>query len=200
MENGDFWSTDMNSFNHYAYGSVADWVYEKAAGITPLEDYPGFGKVLIKPYPDDRMEWLEAAIDTRNGKISSKWTHTEDGIRYDIETAVPATVEIGVMKVLGCLVKDIKRQFLLEAGLIGLAGGVVGILISYILSYLINKYGAGIMGAIVGTGTEGKLSVIPFWLPFAAVAFGMLVGLLSGYFPARRATKIRAIEAMKTEG
>ena len=110
------------------------------------------------------------------------------------------TKEIGVMKVLGCLVKDIKRQFLLEAGLIGLAGGVVGILISYILSYLINKYGAGIMGAIVGTGTEGKLSVIPFWLPFAAAAFGMLVGLLSGYFPARRATKIRAIEAMKTEG
>ena len=99
MENGDFWSTDMNSFNHYAYGSVADWVYEKAAGITPLEDYPGFRKVLIKPYPDDRMEWLEAAIDTRNGKISSKWTHTEDGIRYDIETAVPATVEIGEMKV-----------------------------------------------------------------------------------------------------
>ena len=99
MENGDFWSTDMNSFNHYAYGSVADWVYEKAAGITPLEDYPGFRKVLIKPYPDDRMEWLEAAIDTRNGKISSKWTHTEDGIRYDIETAVPATVEIGDMKV-----------------------------------------------------------------------------------------------------
>lgn len=89
----------MNSFNHYAYGSVADWVYEKAAGITPLEDYPGFGRVLIKPYPDDRMDWLEAAIDTRNGKISSKWTHTEDGIRYDIETAVPATVEIGDMKV-----------------------------------------------------------------------------------------------------
>jgi len=110
------------------------------------------------------------------------------------------TKEIGVMKVLGCLVKDIKRQFLLEAGLIGLTGGVVGILISYILSYLINKYGAGIMGAIVGSGTEGNLSVIPFWLPFAAAAFGMLVGLLSGYFPARRATKIRAIEAMKTEG
>ena len=42
MENGDFWSTDMNSFNHYAYGSVADWVYEKAAGIRPLEEYPGF--------------------------------------------------------------------------------------------------------------------------------------------------------------
>lgn len=110
------------------------------------------------------------------------------------------TKEIGVMKVLGCLVRDIKRQFLLEAGLIGLLGGVVGIMISYILSYLINKYGAGIMSSLIGTGTTGNLSVIPFWLPFAAAAFGMLVGLLSGYFPARRATRIRAIEAMKTEG
>lgn len=99
MENGDFWSTDMNSFNHYSYGAVADWVYEKASGITPLEEYPGFAKVVIKPMPDDRMEWLEASIDTRNGKISSKWTHTPDGIRYDIETAVPATVEIGEMKI-----------------------------------------------------------------------------------------------------
>ncbi len=110
------------------------------------------------------------------------------------------TKEIGVMKVLGCLVRDIKRQFLLEAGLIGLLGGIIGILISYVLSFLINKYGAGIMGSLVGSGTAGELSVIPFWLPFAAAAFGMLVGLLSGYFPARRATRIRAIEAMRTEG
>ncbi len=110
------------------------------------------------------------------------------------------TKEIGVMKVLGCLVRDIKRQFLLEAGLIGLLGGVVGISISYVLSFLINKYGKGIMSSLVGTSTTGDLSIIPFWLPFAAAAFGMLVGLLSGYFPARRATRIRAIEAMKTEG
>ncbi|MCH5272879.1 MAG: ABC transporter permease [Lachnospiraceae bacterium] len=110
------------------------------------------------------------------------------------------TKEIGIMKVLGCLVRDVKRQFLLEAGLIGLLGGIVGIIISYVLSHLINTYGSGIMGSIVGTETTGALSVIPFWLPFAAAAFGMLVGLLSGYFPARRATRIRAIEAMKTEG
>jgi len=110
------------------------------------------------------------------------------------------TKEIGVMKVLGCLVRDIKRQFLLEAGLIGLLGGIIGILVSYLLSFLINKYGSGIMESLVGTGTTGKLSVIPFWLPFAAAAFGMWIGVLSGYLPARRATRIRAIEAMKTEG
>lgn len=98
MENGDFWSADMNSFNHYAYGSVADWVYEKAAGITLLEEYPAFEKVLIKPMADDRIEWLEAGIDTRHGKVSSKWTHTPDGIRYEIETAMPAIIEIGERK------------------------------------------------------------------------------------------------------
>lgn len=49
MENGDFWSTDMNSFNHYAYGAVADWVYEAAAGIQTVEDAPGFARVKIAP-------------------------------------------------------------------------------------------------------------------------------------------------------
>lgn len=98
MENGDFWSTDMNSFNHYAYGSVADWVYEKAAGIRPLEEYPGFQKVLIKPMADRRLKWLEASVDTRNGKVASKWICTPEGIRYEIETAVPAVIEIGDKK------------------------------------------------------------------------------------------------------
>jgi alpha-L-rhamnosidase len=100
MENGDFWSKDMNSFNHYAYGSVADWVYEKAAGIRLLEEYPGFAKVKIKPMPDGRLEWLEAGMDTRHGRISSRWTHTPDGIRYEISTAVPAIVEIGGLQTL----------------------------------------------------------------------------------------------------
>lgn len=95
MEDGSFWSEDMNSFNHYAYGSVADWVYEKAAGIRLLEEAPGFSKVKIQPLADERLGWLEASIDTRNGKISSKWTYTPQGIRYDIETAVPAAVVIG---------------------------------------------------------------------------------------------------------
>lgn len=95
MENGDFWSTDMNSFNHYAYGAVGAWVYEKAAGIVLPEDAPGFVRVKIQPMPDARLEWLEAVINTKYGKISSKWTHTPDGIRYDIETPVPAEICVG---------------------------------------------------------------------------------------------------------
>ena len=98
MENGEFWSTDMNSFNHYAYGSVADWVYEKAAGIQRLEEAPGFERVKIQPVADSRLGWLEASVQTIEGKISSKWMYTDDGIRYDIETAVPAEIVIGERK------------------------------------------------------------------------------------------------------
>ena len=98
MENGEFWSTDMNSFNHYAYGSVADWVYEKAAGIQRLEEAPGFERVKIQPVADRRLGWLEASVQTIEGKISSKWMYTDDGIRYDIETAVPAEIVIGERK------------------------------------------------------------------------------------------------------
>lgn len=94
MENGEFWSTDMNSFNHYSYGSVADWVYEKAAGIQVLEEYPGFEKVRIAPHPDERLQWLEASIETRHGLVSSKWMYEGDRIRYDIVVDMPAEIII----------------------------------------------------------------------------------------------------------
>lgn len=94
MEDGSFWDKIMNSYNHYAYGAVADWVYEKAAGIQTVEVQPGFAKVRIAPVPDRRLEWLEASIMTRHGLIRSKWIHTGDGTRYEIETAVPATIVI----------------------------------------------------------------------------------------------------------
>ena len=114
------------------------------------------------------------------------------------------TKEIGIMKVLGCLVKDIKKLFLFEAGMIGLIGGIIGIGFSYAASWAINKYGQPLFASLMQSSGvydlgDSKFSIIPFWLPFAAAGFGMLVGVLSGYFPARRATRISAIEAMKTE-
>lgn len=93
-EDGSLWNTIMNSYNHYAYGAVADWVYEKAAGIQTVEAEPGFAKVRIAPSPDERLEWLEASIMSRHGEIRSKWTNTGNGIRYEIKTAVPATIVI----------------------------------------------------------------------------------------------------------
>lgn len=54
-------------------------------------------------------------------------------------------------------------------------------------------------GGMYGDNTASKFSQIPIWLPFVAALFSIIVGVISGYLPARRATKISAIEAMKTE-
>ncbi|MCR5828807.1 MAG: ABC transporter permease [Lachnospiraceae bacterium] len=113
------------------------------------------------------------------------------------------TKEIGIMKVLGCKVGDVRKLFLFEAGIIGLIGGIVGIGLSYLVSWILNTYGGQIfqslMSGSMGVAEGSSFSVIPFWLPFFAAFFGMMVGVLSGFFPALRATKISAIEAMKSE-
>ncbi len=89
---GSFWSKDMNSFNHYAYGAVADWVFEQAAGIRHAEDKPGFEELIYAPQPDKRLGWLQAKLDTRHGTVSALWVCQEDGIRCELETPVRTRV------------------------------------------------------------------------------------------------------------
>ena len=91
-EKGEFWSKDMNSFNHYAYGSVADWIYEEACGIKILE--AGFAKIQIAPKPTDMLDHLCAKIVTKHGTVSSKWYHADGKIRYEIETPTDSTIII----------------------------------------------------------------------------------------------------------
>lgn len=91
-EDGSFWSDDMNSYNHYSYGSVVDWIYSVAGGIKP--DKAGFDSVIIEPCPTKRIEWLETEYNSRNGKIVSKWTNTDEGVKYEITTPVPAKIII----------------------------------------------------------------------------------------------------------
>ena len=87
---GTFWDDDMNSYNHYAYGSVADWVFGVACGIRPAE--PGYAAVRIAPQPDPRLNSLCAVLDTVHGRIRSAWKYTDTGIRYEIDTPVPAEI------------------------------------------------------------------------------------------------------------
>ncbi len=93
-EKGEVWSKDMNSFNHYAYGAVGDWVYGKACGIQIPEDGAGFAKVRVAPLPDKRIDSLQASIDTRHGKVSSKWYHKDGKTRYEITVPVCAEIVI----------------------------------------------------------------------------------------------------------
>lgn len=106
--------------------------------------------------------------------------------------------EIGVMKVIGARIKDIKRLFLLESAAIGFVGGVLGLLASMGLSKLINTFASS--GALGGMGMGGtKISIIPPWLAMAALGFTAMIGLISGYLPARKAMKLSALEAIKNE-
>lgn len=112
------------------------------------------------------------------------------------------TREIGIMKVLGCIISDIRRLFLFEAGMIGFLGGAVGIAFSYGASFLVNKVGAGFMnrgGMYYMPGEATSISIIPLWLALASIGFATIVGLVSGFYPARRAMKLSALEAIKTE-
>lgn len=104
------------------------------------------------------------------------------------------TKEIGVMKVIGCSLKNIRQMFLLEAAFIGFLGGVVGNLLSFIMSAAVNLAVSG-----ESMGISGSLSYIPPWLALAALGFAVLVGMAAGYFPALRAMRLSPLAAIRNE-
>ena len=119
------------------------------------------------------------------------------------------TKEIGIMKALGCYVRDIRAMFLMEAGCIGLFGGVLGLIFSFLVSIGINLYSFGALGggitwelikqALLGGENVTRISVIKPELIVFALVFSVLVGLVSGYQPANKAVKISALEAIRNE-
>ena len=120
------------------------------------------------------------------------------------------TREIGIMKALGCYVRDIRLLFLMEAGAIGMLGGIIGCIVSLVLSVGINLVAMGVLGggtitgelvlqALIGGEGVTRISVVPLSLMGFAVLFSILVGLASGYYPANKAVKIPALEAIKHE-
>lgn len=104
------------------------------------------------------------------------------------------TKEIGVMKVIGCGLKNIRQLFLLEAAFIGLAGGIIGNILSLTMSVVINMFVSG--GSL---GVTGNISFIPVWLLLVSTGFAVLVGTAAGYFPARRAMSLSPLEAIRSQ-
>lgn len=111
------------------------------------------------------------------------------------------TKEIGVMKVLGCALGNIRSMFLAEAAFIGFLGGVAGIVLSYVLSIVLNKVIAPrFMGDMLeGYGSNVSISAIPLWLVALAIVFSTLIGMIAGFFPAQRATKLSPLAAIRNE-
>lgn len=80
----------MNSFNHYAYGAVFDWIFGVSVGITPVAESPAYKTVAIEPHPNKCLGYAEGSIESRNGKIGVYWYYKGDRVYYEVE--IPAGV------------------------------------------------------------------------------------------------------------
>ncbi len=107
------------------------------------------------------------------------------------------TREIAVIKVLGASFSSIRWLFLAESSLIGFLGGGLGLVISYILSFLINMYGSAMIGAVGPDAQAVQISLIPLWLNAFSLFFGAVIGLLAGLYPAVRAMRLDPVTAMR---
>ena len=79
LPNGAISGIKMNSMNHYAYGSIVEWMYRNMCGINPSEEAPGFKRVKLAPEPDRRVGMASASVDSPAGRYESTWRYGEDG-------------------------------------------------------------------------------------------------------------------------
>jgi alpha-L-rhamnosidase len=89
---GSFEESSMNSYNHYAYGAIGDWMYRQIVGIMPAA--PGYKKIVIKPVIGGGLTWAEGKYECAYGTIASKWEIT--GNKLDMTVTIPqnTTAEI----------------------------------------------------------------------------------------------------------
>ncbi|MCL1983334.1 MAG: ABC transporter permease [Clostridiales bacterium] len=112
------------------------------------------------------------------------------------------TKEIGVMKVIGANLRDIRKMFLLEAGMIGFIGGALGSMVSCLISLLMNTVLRDVIGmalGFIGGGYGSSISIVPWWVVVAALVFATAIGMAAGFYPARRAMNLSALESLRNE-
>jgi putative ABC transport system permease protein len=107
------------------------------------------------------------------------------------------TREIGIMKAIGGSDRDVRGIFLVEAATIGMLGGIGGLVLGWGVGRVIN-FGANIYIERQG-GTAGNLFSLPWWLILGALGFALLVSLIAGSYPARRAARLDPIQALRHE-
>ncbi|MGW7270973.1 alpha-L-rhamnosidase [Streptomyces sp. NPDC054864] len=91
---GSFQDAGMNSFNHYAYGSVGEWMYANIAGIAPAD--PGFRKILVRPRPGGGVTEAQSSFDALYGPVSTHWKTDADGFRLTVTLPANTTAEVWI--------------------------------------------------------------------------------------------------------
>lgn len=166
--------------------AIAEMGYETSSNmqwLTTMQDQTKFLRSILGAI--GVVAFIVAAISIANTMVMSIYERTR---------------EIGIMKVLGCKLSDIRSMFLIEAAIIGITGGALGVVLSYGASFAVNTLakngGMSMMGIDAATSS---LSIIPPWLDLAALVLATIVGVVSGLYPAIRATRLSALEAIKNE-
>jgi alpha-L-rhamnosidase len=88
---GTIFAPDMNSYNHYAYGAVCQWLFEAVAGFRPDEAEPGFDHIVFEPFVIPQLSPVKAHHDARNGRIEAGWTLDGDDVTYTVAIPEGAT-------------------------------------------------------------------------------------------------------------
>lgn len=99
---GTFQDVGMNSFNHYAYGAVGNWLYTSVAGINTDASKPGYKRIIIKPHLTNRLSYAKATYQSAYGRISSHWERSSEEIELNLEIPANTTARVH----LPCSVSD----------------------------------------------------------------------------------------------
>jgi len=103
---GTFQDKGMNSFNHYAYGAIGEWMYRTIAGIDIDPAQPGYKHVLIQPHPGGGLTSAQASVHSMYGKVASSWEVKDGTMTMKIE--IPANTTASV-RLLGARVQDVSE-------------------------------------------------------------------------------------------
>lgn len=91
---GRITGTEMNSLNHYVYGSIVEWMFARMAGIRPDEEAPGYAAVLLAPKPDYRIPRIKAELMTAYGQVRSSWQIKDERLEFDFTVPFDSVAKI----------------------------------------------------------------------------------------------------------
>lgn len=208
----------------YIKGVIKDetqvFVYVPIDSLSEIS-FSNFDKVKVKVASDDKIEKVREEIITKGFFVSAVSDLVEQakqifkaaqfalalfGVIALVVSAIgmfntmtiallERTQEIGIMKTLGASSFDIWKMFLSESILISFSGGLLGIILGYIGGWAIN-IGINVLAKNFG-GVEVTLFYTPVWFILFILIFSVLIGLITGFYPAKRAAKLNALDALR---